>query len=111
MPAGRYNPIIEQGADFRRTLTLTYDGVPISLVGSTLRSDIKKNVTDTNVMASFTINILDAVNGQFEIVLTHTETAALEAGDAFYDLEWETPGAEVIRLLEGVIKITPEVTR
>lgn len=57
-------------------------------------------------------------DGTITIVLSASETASLpvtsDFGDAWagvYDLEVESSGGEVTRLLEGAFYVTPEVTR
>jgi hypothetical protein len=62
---------------------------------------------------------LTTVNGRISLTnagvitlsLTATETAALAAGRYVYDLEMVSSGGQVTRLLEGVVTVSPEVTR
>jgi hypothetical protein len=49
--------------------------------------------------------------GVITLSLTATETAALAAGRYVYDLEMVSSGGQVTRLLEGVVTVSPEVTR
>jgi hypothetical protein len=49
--------------------------------------------------------------GVITVSLTATETAALAAGRYVYDLEMVSSGGLVTRLLEGVVTVSPEVTR
>jgi len=49
--------------------------------------------------------------GVITLSLTATETAALAAGRYVYDLEMVSSGGVVTRLLEGVVTVSPEVTR
>jgi hypothetical protein len=49
--------------------------------------------------------------GVITLALTATETAALAAGRYVYDLELVSSGGQVTRLLEGVVTVSPEVTR
>jgi hypothetical protein len=49
--------------------------------------------------------------GVITLSLTATETAALAAGRYVYDLELVSSGGVVTRLLEGVVTVSPEVTR
>lgn len=49
--------------------------------------------------------------GVITLSLTATETAALAAGRYVYDLEMVSSGGLVTRLLEGVVTVSPEVTR
>lgn len=49
--------------------------------------------------------------GRFQLILTAAETAALTGWNVgFYDIEIQE-GAKVVRLLEGIIKLSEEVTK
>lgn len=114
MAAGLYNFTIEQGATFRRTITW-HD---VDLTGFTARLHARRQIPDTDT-------VLDLASGNeltitpdnpdpdstIEIELTDEETAALDFDTAHYDLELESAGGEVTRLLYGVITLSREVTR
>jgi hypothetical protein len=48
--------------------------------------------------------------GTVQIQLSATDTADV-SGKYVFDLELESPGGVVTRIVEGVIEFTPEVTR
>jgi hypothetical protein len=58
---------------------------------------------------TFTVTI-DALNGEVTLSLTATQTAALTAGRYVYDVEL-TIGSTVSRVIEGIVTVTPEVTK
>jgi hypothetical protein len=122
MSAGRYDTVVEQGATFYRVCTWkTSSGVGINLTSYTLTGKIKKKLSDTNELVSFTITKADQTSyaGQFTISLTSTQTAALpvkpqttefkELLNLYYDIEADS-GTEITRIIEGVLGVSPQVT-
>lgn len=115
MTAGKYDIYIEQGATFE--LNITIDG-SIDLTQYTARGQIRKSATDTTVVYDFTCTVVSAT--QLKVSLTATQTTALvttgknysEVTLAYYDVEIEkTSDHSVIRLLNGAVKISPEITK
>ena len=54
----------------------------------------------------------DATNGKFTIQLSNSQTAAISSGKYYYDVELVNTGNNVVtRLLQGVARVTAEVTR
>jgi hypothetical protein len=121
MAAGVYNIAIEQGATFSLVATLTSDGTtPVDLTGYTGRGKIKTAAYDSTAVATFAITIPSPATGAVNIVLTPTQTAAIEATGAgysdvtnyYYDVELYTAAdADVIRLLNGSVTVSPEITK
>ncbi len=119
MPAGIYNFEIEQGVSFVKSLTWKdAAGAPINIAGYTIRMMARNDYGDTNpVITLSTVNppagitITDGANGQFQIALNAIQTAALNFTSVKYDLEMVAPGGAVIRLLQGEITLSREVTR
>lgn len=123
MAAARLDFIIEQGATFKKKLTLKdSDSNPIDLTGFTFRGKIKKLAGKGVAIASFTFTILDqgTNTGEVYLALTAAETAALPSEPQInaqrtlteyaYDIESVAPSTEVSRIIEGTIKLSPEVT-
>ena len=50
-------------------------------------------------------------NGSLVISLTANQTANMVAGRYVYDIELIDPANTVVRILEGIVTLTPEVTR
>lgn len=122
MAAGRYDLTIEQGATFQlQCQWQDSSGNNINLTGYTISGKIRRRTSDTQPLVSFTTNITSAVNGQFIISLTAAQTALLPTAhnsttaekqllECVYDVE-AVSGATVYRLFEGLVKVSPEVTR
>ena len=118
MSAGIYNFTIEQGTTFTRTFWYNdSDGDPIDLSGYTVRMDIKHSygsealATYSTGTSHFTITTPDggSLPNQINLVISAAETAALNFTGALYDIELIN-GDIVTRLLQGKIKLSPEVT-
>lgn len=121
MAAGRYDTTIEQGATFSRQVTwANQDGTAINLTGYSFSGKLKKNSSESKELASFTMTVVNAANGIFTFSLTATETNLLpvkygqtaekELLPCVYDIE-ASIGSNVYRMLEGIIYISPQVTR
>lgn len=110
--ATKANLVIDQGTTYSTTLTLTDDnGDPLNLSGFYANSEIRKWYTSTTVAATFTTNI-NTQSGEITLTLESYETANLVAGRYVYDVEitQQSTGA-VSRVVEGIVTVTPEVTR
>ena len=89
------------------------NGNEIDLTGYTLRAQMRKSYGATSYTA-FTTAAPTPATGELVIALTDTQTSALKAGRYVYDVEIVAPageGSTVTRVLEGIITVTPEVTR
>lgn len=120
MAAGILDLVIEQGTTFGMTITVKdANDTVINITGYTFRGKIKESAQDATAVEEFTCTITDAVNGQFTVGLTATETAALVAtGAAYdsytsytYDIEMVDSSGAVTRLLNGSVSVSPEVTK
>jgi len=107
--ATKANLIIDQGSSFSTSIALTdNDGVALNLTGYTGAAQIRKHYTSSTAV-TFTVTI-DEPNGEVLLSLTSTQTAAIAAGRYVYDVEL-TIGSLVSRVIEGIITVTPEVTK
>ncbi len=108
------NLVIDQGTTFSLTITIAdANGNEIDLTGYTLRAQLRKSYGAAS-FTSFTVAAPAPATGELIISLTGTQTSALKAGRYVYDVETVAPvgeGSTVTRVLEGIITVTPEVTR
>jgi hypothetical protein len=108
--ATKANIIIDQGTTFSTSINLTDDnGDAIDLTGYTGRAQMRKHYTSSNAQ-SFTVS-LQSSNGTVTLSLTETQTANLTAGRYVYDVEVVSGANVVSRIVEGIVTVTPEVTR
>lgn len=108
--ATKANIIIDQGTTFSTIINLTDDnGDPIDLTGYTGDSEMRKHYTSSNSQ-SFSVN-LGGTSGTVTLSLTATQTANLTPGRYVYDVEVTSGSNVVSRIVEGIVTVTPEVTR
>jgi hypothetical protein len=108
--ANKSNLVIDQGSTYSSNVVLTDDyGDPRDLTGYTANSQIRKWYTSSNATASFTTSINTAA-GVITLNLTANQTSSIEAGRYVYDVEIAN-GSVVTRVVEGIVTVTPQVTR
>jgi hypothetical protein len=105
------NLFIDQGTDFSATISLkNQDGTSINLTGYTVASQFRKSY-QSSTSVNFTVTITSASEGKIELSLSDTATSGIRAGRYLYDVEITSPGGIRKRALEGIVVITPEITR
>lgn len=107
------NLVIDQGTTYSLTITV-YDaaGNALNLSGYTYRAQLRKSYGSTSYTEFTVTPAVDLTSGQITISLTSTQTSGLRAGRYVYDVEIvETATSSVTRVIEGIITVTPEVTR
>ena len=103
------NLVIDQGTTFSLIFNITnVDGTAKDLTSYTGSSHLRKSYY-TNTYTAFTV-AKDNLEGEITISLTATQTSALKAGRYVYDVEIVS-NVETLRVLEGIITVTPEATR
>lgn len=111
MAAGKYNFTLEQGATFSREITVQDSGSAMNLTGYTPRMQMRSTHDSSTIALTITASISNAAQGKISLSATDTLTSAVEEGIYVYDLEIESSGGTVTRLMEGNVTVTPEVTR
>jgi hypothetical protein len=129
MAAGRYLLTIEQGAT--TDLLLEYkdsNGNPVDLSGYTARMQIRPSVDSSTVYLSLTqatgsdgtgLNLtptsasltLPTTSGSVGLFISATTSSGLSFTEGVYDIELQSSTGVVTRLLEGIVKLSKEVTR
>lgn len=112
MTAGKYNLTIEQGATFAKTLTFPSDYTMPTSCRMTARTAVDAtstlfNFDSTTTSGNLTIN---NTNKTVTVFIDHAVTAAYTFSSGVYDLEFVYPSS-VVRILEGTVTLTKEVTR
>jgi hypothetical protein len=103
------NITIDQGTTFSLTITLTNDdGTAKDLSSYTVSAQMRKSYY-TSTYTAFTTAKVD-LTGELTISLTAAQTSDIKAGRYVYDIEI-TSSAETLRILEGIVTVTPEVTK
>lgn len=103
---------LEQGTHFSMGLTVkTASDVVKDLTGHTVAAQLRRSFSSTTAI-DFVCDIPTPANGVITLELSPETTAALMPGTYVYDVELtETATGYVQRLLQGVVKVSPEVTR
>ncbi len=114
MAAGKYNITIEQGATFSLQFTIKTGSTPWDLTNYSARMQIRTTVNASTALVSLTSGsgiTLGGVLGTVTVTIPASDTDNIIAGRQVYDLELESAGGEVWRVLEGKCTVRPEVTR
>ena len=103
---------LDQGTTFQTQISLTNDDqTPINVTGFSFASQIRKSYYSTNPVANLTVSIVDASTGNVTLSMTAANTANVRAGRYLYDLMMTDTGGVKTRVIEGIITVTPQVTR
>lgn len=106
---------IDQGSDFDTTITLNDDTTELAqdLTGYLVTSNMRKSLISVNAYASFICSISNSSAGEITMAMPAANTANLKPGRYFFDLKLiDTVGGNTVnRLIEGVIIVTPSITK
>ena len=104
---------IDQGADFNNIINLSDDltNANINISGYIVRSQMRRSYYSANASANIICTITDAVNGEIVMSLNANTTANIKAGRYLFDVETVDRLGKTSRVLEGIITVTPEITR
>lgn len=106
--AVKTNIVIDQGTDFNSSFTFTDESdEPIDFTTYTANSQMRKSYTSST---AYTFNLNMTNNGIITLSMNAATTSSLSAGRYVYDLEVESSGVRS-RLVEGIVTVTPQVTR
>lgn len=104
---------MDQGATFNNVINLTDDitNSYINISGYIVRSQMRRSYYSANATANITCTISDSEQGEITMNLDAGVTANIKAGRYLFDLETVDNAGTVSRVLEGIITVTPGVTR
>jgi hypothetical protein len=106
--AVKANITIDQGTDFSTSIDVTDDnGDPTDLSGYTGAAQMRKHYTSSN---SYSFSVAVA-NGSVTLTMNSATTANITSGRYVYDCELTSGSNTVTRLVEGIVTVTPQVTR
>lgn len=119
MPAAKLNLSIEQGATWRHSLALkagSGTGAPaLDMSGYTARMQVRAELAAPDVLLELTSAngriTITPLDGRIDITVSATDTSGLQFERAVYDLEIESAGGEVTRVLAGMVTLSRQVTR
>lgn len=109
--ATKANLVIDQGSTYYVQIQLSdQNGDLLDLSGYVANSQIRKWYSSSTPAASFSTSI-DPVNSTISLSLTSDQSSNLIAGRYVYDVEVTNSANVVSRLVEGIVTVTPQVTR
>ena len=107
--ATKVNLVVDQGTTFVSQITFNNEaGTTINFSTYTGAAQIRKHYSSSN-STSFSVSL--SANGVITLQLTANQTGNLVAGRYVYDLEVTDSSNLISRLIEGIVTVTPNVTR
>lgn len=104
------NLVVDQGSSFSATIDVTNaDGTVFNLTGYTVAAQMRKNYT-SSVAVTFSAAHTNT-GGAITLSLLPTITATIEPGRYLYDVEIRSSGGSITRVVEGMVTVTPGMTR
>ena len=105
------NFYIDTGSNFGAVITVKgSDGLPLNLRGFTVQSYIRKSYA-SKTHINFNAQIYSVTGGQIRVSLTKESTDAAKPGRYMYDVEITSRIGERLRVAEGIIIFTPQITK
>lgn len=107
--ADKLNLLVDQGSTYSINLEVKdANNNLVNLTGYSGAGQIRKQYT-SNTAVPFTVSVYS--NGTVTASLTANQTGSLVSDRYVYDIELTNSISEVTRIVEGVITVTPQVTR
>lgn len=104
------NLVIDQGTDFSAVVDVTdSEGAVYNLSGYTVAAQMRKNYSSSSA-TTFTCSH-NSSGGQITLVLLKSATSTLTPGRYLYDVEITSSGNTTTRVVEGIVTVTPGMTR
>lgn len=103
---------MDQGANFTSTIVLQDDNTNVyqNVSGYTITSALRRSLLSANASANLTCAVTDAANGEITLSMTAANTALLRPGTYLFDVKTLADGS-YSRLIEGIIIVTPAITK
>jgi ribosomal protein S11 len=104
------NIVIDQGTSFATTIDVTdEEGNIVDLTGFTGAAQMRKHYTSSTFYA-FTVSIT-AATGEVTLAMSANVTNNVAPGRYMFDCELNDGTGTISRLVEGIVTVTPGVTR
>jgi len=105
---------MDQGTDFSVTVQMNSEdnNLAQNLSGYIVTSQMRKSYLSQNITASLICTIPQANSGEIFVELDAANTANIPAGTYFFDVKvYDTVAGLKSRLIEGIMFVTPSITR
>ncbi len=104
------NLVVDQGSTFTAAIDLVdASGAVFNLTGYSVAAQMRKNYTSSTAVTFITSH--NSTGGRIDLTLFATTTATIEPGRYLYDVEVTSSGGSVTRVVEGIVTVTPGMTR
>lgn len=104
------NLVIDQGTSYSTSITLVNDqGETANLTGYSANSQLRKTFSSSN-SHTFSTSV-DVASSIITLSLNANQTANIVAGRYVYDVFLTDTDGTVSRIVEGIVTVTPRVTR
>lgn len=106
------NLFVDSGADYSNIITIASStGSALDLTNYTVASQMRKSYGSSTYYA-FSASVYDAPTGKIRLQITAANTSLIPAGRYLYDIEiTNTATSAKTRVLEGIVVVTPEITK
>ena len=104
---------MDQGTSFNNIINITDDvtNTYVNVYGYSVTSQLRRSYYSTNASANITCTITDYANGEITLSMTAANTALIKAGRYLFDVKTVDTNNVASRILEGIMTVTPGVTR
>lgn len=104
---------IDQGTTFNNTIYITDDttNAAVNIAGYSAISQMRRSYYSANITANIVCSIENAANGEISMSLEPNVTANIRPGRYVFDINLTDTSNTVSRIVEGIITVTPCVTR
>jgi hypothetical protein len=103
---------VDQGTTFETSIDLVGDdGAAINIAGCVFLGQVRKSYYSSNVTANLDITTLSNTGGNLIMSLNSAVTANIRAGRYLYDVKMTDTDNITTRVVEGILTVTPQVSR
>lgn len=104
----KINLTMDQGSQFEELFQVADPNGNNDLSVYSTNAQMRKHYTS---LTAIDLDTTLRPNGQLVLSLSSDKTAEIEPGRYLYDVEISNPDGSVIRIVEGIITVTPNITR
>lgn len=103
---------IEQGSDFETTIVLEDDVTNLhqNVYNYVVTGSMRRSLLSPNTSGNLVCTITDPINGEITVSMTAANTSNLRPGTHLFDIKTYNNN-KYDRLIEGIIIVTPSITK
>jgi hypothetical protein len=104
---------IDQGSNFNHVITMSDDvtNANLNVSGYNVSCQLRRSYYAANASGNITCTITDASNGEITLSMTAANTGNLRPGRHLFDVKVVNANNVVDRPIEGIVTVTPRITR